>query len=295
MKQAFFTYSSGIKYLHLAYTLARSYLYHNGNNIPFYIVSNNDFKLPKDLEDYISKKIISKEMAGKGLDFKLQLDLIAPEAESIFIDADSIIYGPILNLFSLFPKANLNVIGTKVKMGEWVDESIPYLIEEFKLKYVIRYCGALYYLRKGEPLSNLFNSARELKKNRKFQQHRHNFNEEPILSILMSKLETEPIIDDGNIWGDLFHFNAGTSLNVLCNEQPVLFNSPLDQNKFWLPNGHYSPSIIHMGSSFYNKNPWLFDSLKLKLYFKFKLSKSISSWLVETFVKKTYFLFKKFK
>ena len=292
MSQSFFTYASGNKYLNLAFTLARSYLFHNKEEKDFYIISNCYFELPIDLKLKINKKIISKELAGYGLEFKLNLNLIAPTEESIFIDADSVIYGSIDFLFQEFnkKKSSLNVIGTLVNEGEWVDEHIPTLMSEFQLSYVIRYCGAFYYLKKGKLIDEIFSFAHELYSARKFQKHKHYINEEPLLAISMSKYAVEPIVDNGNIWSDLGQYQSGSSLSVFKGS--AFQNLPGFKYKFWLPTGIYSPLILHMGSSVYFKDPWLFEYFRLKFWLLFKLSPNSIEFIISFFIKPIYKLLK---
>ncbi|RZK58191.1 MAG: hypothetical protein EOO87_00875 [Pedobacter sp.] len=291
--QSFFTYASGKKYLALAYALARSYRYHNGSSIPFAIISNSDFDLPWDL-NWVKKLIFDEEIVGKGLEFKLKLLAIAPSYESIFIDADSLIYGKINHLFESFDRQTPNVIGLKVTDGVFVEENVQKACVEFELAYMIRYCGALYYLIKNGNGKNVFDYAAKLNQsNRPFQRNENTIYDEPILSIAMSKFKVNPLPDDGNIWGDLVHLDYETQLNIF-KSRPI-FNNDVNANnyKFWLPIGEYSPNILHVGSGNYNKKPWLFDALRLKLHYKFFLPVPLSNWLVKLIIIPIYQLARK--
>ncbi|RZL61898.1 MAG: hypothetical protein EOO93_11490, partial [Pedobacter sp.] len=204
---SFFTFASGKKYLALAFALARSYRFHNGKQIPFSIISNQEFDLPWDLK-WVKKLVFSEQIVGRGLEFKLKLLTIAPTYESIFIDADSLIYGNISHLFELFDRQTPNIIGLKVTDGVFVDENVQKTCLDFELPYMIRYCGALYYLINNENGKKIFDYARKLNQsNRPFQRNQNTIYDEPILSIAMSKFKVNPLPDDGNIWGDLVHLD----------------------------------------------------------------------------------------
>ncbi|MDF3079273.1 MAG: hypothetical protein K0S09_3162 [Sphingobacteriaceae bacterium] len=294
-EKAVFTYASGSKYLALAYALSRSYKQHNGFQIPFYVVSNQDFELPADLKKWAKKKIVDPELTGKGLEFKLKLHQLAPAVRNIFVDSDSLIYGDISYLFNLFEGSALNVIGTEVITGEWADENIESLCKEFSIAYAIRYCGALYYIRKSEQTERIFEEAGKLLNKRSFQKHAHNFNEEPLLSVAMSRFGVHPVADDGNTWSDLVQFKQTQKLNIFNPESSVFANTAGHTYKFWLPDGEYRPRILHMGGAIYNKNPWLFDHLRLLLKQGFRVPEKLADLLISRFVRPAYFAIKKAK
>lgn len=291
--KSFVTVASGKKYLSFAFTLARSYKLHNDLIIPFYIISDKDFHLPNDL-DWVKKKILPKEVMGQGLEYKLRFNEVISTDQAFFIDADSVIYGNIAHLFDAFASENLNVIGIKVKEGNWADLDSKLIFEKYKISYIIRYCGAFYYITKSDLSSDIFKYAQELAKNKQtFQQHVHGVNDEPIMSISMAAYGIDPLPDDGHIWSDTHQLNTHKDLNVF-NKRPV-FNNKKDQAKykFWLPEGQYSPLILHMGGAIYNKNPWIFESIRLKLLYKLKLSMETANLLVDSIIIPGYFTLKK--
>lgn len=265
----------------MAFALARSYLFHNGKSVPFYIVSNQNFELPWDLA-WVKKIVFEPTLLGPGLQFKLKLLTIAPTHQSIFIDADSLVYGKINHLFECFDQQTPNVIGLKVTDGCFVDEDVSAACAAFGINYMIRYCGALYYLIKNEKAEEIFGYAETLfQSGRPFQRNQYTIYDEPILSIALSKHMVNPLPDDGNIWGDLVQLHYQTQLNVF-RELPT-FNNILQASnyKFWLPIGQYRPRIVHVGGGNFNKKPWLFDAVRLKLHYKFLLPVWLSDLLVK--------------
>lgn len=287
---SFFTFATGKKYINMAFALARSYKCHNGTEIPFCIISSENYRLPHDLK-WVQKKIVNKSEIGDGLEFKLHLLNIAPSEQSIFIDADSLIYDDISFLFKVFKPDAPNVIGLKITDGHWVDEDIQAACAEFDLNYVIRYCGALYYVIKNERGRQIFDYAMSIyKSGRPFQRNEHTMYDEPIMAIALSKYNVEPIIDDGSIWGDLVHFNYNSQLNVFNGPAEFSNLSGSRNYKFWLPDGIYKSKILHVGSGNYNKKPWLFDSLRLKLHYKFFMPKTVADMIVKLLVIPSYSL-----
>jgi hypothetical protein len=288
-----FTVATGKKYRSFAYTLARSYRYHNGITIPFFIVSNEDFDLPSDLE-WVKKKIISKELMGRGMEYRFNFDEVSPAEFSLFIDADSIIYEDISTFFDM--ARSINVIGQKITNETWADLASVQVLSEFKIPYLIKYCGAFYFIVKNKTTEAICETARQLwRSDYPFQQHHYSVNDEPILSVSMAQHNIDPILDTGNLWTDIAQLRSHKDLNVLKG-MAQFTNSPSNTiQKPWIPKGNYSPSIVHMGGAIYNKNPWLFDSIRLRLYYKLKLNAKFSDAIVNVFVKGIYFLSKRLR
>ena len=291
--QCFFTVATGDKYLSFAFTLARSYKFHHDDEIPFFIISDTDFTLPKDLR-WIKKKIITGDLLTSGVSYKFNFDQITPAYKSIFIDADSIIYGNISHVFNI-PNSAIQIIGMKETKGNWAGLELPEVLDHFAIPYIIRYCGAFYYIIKNQLTANICETAKQLSlSNYMFQRHTKSVNDEPVLSISLAKSGTTPYADTGNIWTDTVQFKTHNQLNTLYNK--ALFNNSKDYRyKYWLPEGEYRPLIIHFGGNIYNKNPWIFDALRLKLFYHYHLPKKVANLAVEVIFKPIYFFGKALK
>ena len=291
-KGVFTVVTNNQKYLSFAFALARSYRYHNSLEIPFFIVSDSDFKLPGDLK-WVRKKIISRELMGKGLEVRFSFDEVSPALKSLYIDADSLIYRNISDLFDI-PNESINVIGTTITEGSWDDMEVPGVLSQFKIPYLIRYCGAFYFITKSELSGRICEQVKSLaKSDYPFQQHTYSINDEPVFSVSMASAGVLPIKDTGYVWGDVHQLRSHRDMNVL--EGIARFNnSKAKANyKFWIPEGDYSPAIVHYGGGNYNKNPWLFDAARLKFYYKLGVGKNASNFLANLFVKSPYLGLKK--
>lgn len=291
ISKSFFTVAKGKKYLHLAFTLARSFRFYN-REIPFYIIVDSDFNLPYDLK-WVNKKIVHSALLENGVLFKLNFSSISPTEISIFIDADSIVYSNIEHLFQY--AESINVIGNIVKENEeWLGFNLQNLKNEYKIEKLVRYCGAFYIINNtSKKTSLILEKAESLLKDQNLNKFHHSgLNEEAFIGVAMAMLEANFIEDDGNIWSDLGQYKPNFNLNVFngkCEFENLHFN---ENYKNWLPEGKYSPSILHIGGALYNKNPWLFDSTRLKLYYKYKITVPIANILTYIFVKKPYSMLK---
>ena len=232
---------------------------------------------------------------GKGLEVRFSFDEVSPSRRSLYIDADSLVYRDISSLFDL-PIDSINVIGQKVTEGRWDDMDIPKVMADFKLPYLIRYCGAFYFVSNNDKSGAICRKVKQLtKSDYPFQQHTYSINDEPVFSISMANAGVEPVQDTGNIWGDIHQLKSHRNLDVLKGIS-IFNNSKTNANyKFWIPEGDYSPAIIHFGGGNYNKNPWLFDAAKLKLYYKTGKSKSMANFLTNLFIKIPYLTLKRIR
>jgi hypothetical protein len=290
-KSVFTVVTNSQKYLNFAFALARSYRYHNSLEIPFFIISDDNFELPPDLK-WVQKKIIPKELMGKGLEVRFSFAEVSPSVRSLYIDADSLVYRDISNLFEL-PVDSINVIGQKITKGSWDDMDIPKVMADFKLPYLIRYCGAFYFVGNNDKSRAICENVKKLtKSDYPFQQHTYSINDEPVFSISMASKGVQPIADTGNIWGDVHQLKSHRDLDVLRGITKFNNSKRNPNYKFWIPEGDYSPAIIHFGGGNYNKNPWLFDAARLKLYYKIGGGKRIANFLANLFVKSPYLMLK---
>jgi hypothetical protein len=289
----FFTVATGKKYLQFAFALARSYKFHNDIAIPFYIVSDSDFSTPPDLS-WVKKKIITSQLMSTGVACKLNFDQIAPATNSIFIDADSIIYNDISDLFNL-PNTSLQVIGMQITTGKWVDLELPTALAAFKIDYLVRFSGAFYYIIKNALTETICADARQLAaSDYPFQRHGNVINDEPLFAISMARQGIKPVNDDGTIWTDIVQLKSHRDLNIF-KYKASFHNSKDFRYKFWLPEGDYQSRIVHFGGGNFNKNPWLFDAMRLKLYYEYNLPKSMSNFIVGSIIKPLYFFTKSLK
>src|SRR3974390_3329677 len=107
-------------YLRMAFALARSFrLWERRDQLPFFLPTDAAvFSLPSDLAG-IGIIPISPGEYGRGFSPKLHLDKIAPAGRSLFIDADCLCVGPLVNAFEAFRGHGVSVLGREISAGEW--------------------------------------------------------------------------------------------------------------------------------------------------------------------------------
>ena len=147
MTRGFVTIATGsLDYYKMAYFLVTSYKFYNRNGAPFAIICDKENEYTKAFD-----KIIVLDKPSFSYIDKIQLPNIYVWDETIFIDADSLIYGDINNLFNAFDE-NIVFSGhghtrdpdsrsswfTKDGAGEY-KELIDYSISLFGLAYYYKY------------------------------------------------------------------------------------------------------------------------------------------------------------
>ncbi len=272
-----------LSYTRFALNCARSILLHN--DIPIYIVSNLDFKVPGELQKNVSIIRPKEGHAELGIGMKLYMDEYLQTERSLFIDSDCLCFADLGPVFSVFEGKNVSVAGTIVDAAEWVGPQQAITIEkEFRIKKLPRFNGGMYYLKKNLKTGEIFDFARSVIPNYDnfgFQRINNKWiNEEGPIAISMIIHHETPVPDNGNYMTDLFTDPHPSKLNVLTGER-VLKNPAAGQSKHrpWYPAGTFSPIIIHFGGQKLNTFPYLSQNALLWLR-GFHINKNLCTWVI---------------
>ena len=150
--KGFITVATGNdQYYNMAYNLLRSYRFHSGDKTPFAIICDQRNEWTEDFDDVI----ILDNPAHSYVD-KLRILDMSPYDETIFIDADSLVYKDINELWRLFENGpDIGLLGSTCPIdsekGLWKTENLGALKDKVSFKVMCQ--GGLYYVRnKGENL-----------------------------------------------------------------------------------------------------------------------------------------------
>src|SRR5690348_9777130 len=110
-----FTIATGSQtYVRFAFNLARSFALHNEiEKTPFYVVTDQRCILPQDLS-FVRITKLPSAVASEGLTPKLYMDLLAPTARSLFLDADCLVFRDLQFVFDRFRGRPISVVGVAV-------------------------------------------------------------------------------------------------------------------------------------------------------------------------------------
>lgn len=195
--KGFVTIATGSKKYHkMAYILMSSYKLTSNNPYRFAIITDKETEYTDKFDDVIIVKNATKTYMDK-----IDLLINSPYKESIFIDADSIIYNDLNKYWDIFEKSSdFSAFGRILpidnkdgwfsfeKSGKYKDE----------INNILDIHGGIYYLRKGEICNKIYEVSQEIIKNyddfsfRKFKKPA----DEPILALAMEINNCNPIVSE---------------------------------------------------------------------------------------------------
>jgi len=186
-RRGFFTIAFGKQYQKIAYNLLLSARF-NKLKYPFAIVSDCSNKYTKAFD----KEIIVKPL-GVGFFNKLYIDKYAPYEESIFIEADTLIFNDISRYFDLLKNNGDERIsfGKNFFNADKLQITHPPLYNLKKAKkegvnFVFEFDGSIYFYSKIGKSRNVFKVARDLYK-KKVNYDFPFYGDEPFIALAAAK------------------------------------------------------------------------------------------------------------
>jgi len=285
------TIATGKKmYTDMAASLARSFLWwHPDTDIIFRIVTDNKESLPDDVLKWADILSIKPGEFGLGFSTKLHLDKLVDEGQTLFIDSDCLIYGRLDRVFEKFKGHPVSVIGNYIAEGEWFG-NVADVCRQFNVRHLPKFNGGIYYLKKGEIATKVYETARSLEKRYDeigFVRLRNRPNDEVLMALAMELNGQATIADDGSILAEFVNFQSGIKSDLL-NGIAELYNDP--QKHTYQKNWHLTvgkPVIVHYLGHYNQVMPYIKEVKQLKYIFENKLNPSIARLL--TFFRITVF------
>lgn len=194
--KGFITVATGNEeYYRLARNLLHSYHYFCRNPLPFAVLTDKKNEWISEFDDVI---LFRNGATNSYLD-KLSLGEYLPYDINIFIDSDCLAYGDLNRLFEYFENADDfscfgRVLPLDDKTGWFEYENLGELKE--KVSYVVGLHGGIYYMRKGEVCSQIFESAKKIVpdyQKYKFKGKFSNPGDEPLVALSMAVNNCHPI------------------------------------------------------------------------------------------------------
>jgi hypothetical protein len=253
-------------YTGLAVNLARSFAQWNDlEEIEFHLVTDHPEHVPDDLAGVHVRAARPGEF-GAGFATKLHLDRIAPGRQTLFVDADCLVVGPLGPVFDRFAGRPVAVPGTVITEGQFSGD-VAAVSRRLGIPGMIQFVGGIYYLEPGPRCSAVFDEARALE--REYDELglvrlRGVPNEEPLLSIAMVRHGLEPVQEDGTIKADALCYPSVIEVDVFRGAAR-LENDPADPLGFrhW-ETDEARPVIVHFNCSFAERDPYLREVERLR-------------------------------
>lgn len=268
VKRAVLTIATGKPlYFQMAVNLARSFLlWHRDSDINFFIATDADVPLPPDLKAVTIIKLKPGEL-GSGFSTKLHLDKLAPAEQTLFVDSDCLCAGSLDGAFDKFEAWHVSVIGREETDGELFGD-IRKRCNAVGVAWVPRFCGGMYYLKKGPVSARVFATARELEKRYDeigMVRLRGVPNEEPLVGLAMALADQHPIPEDGTIKAEPMFFSGRAELDVFRGFAR-LANVPGKPRPYpeWNIVTEARPAVVHFNCSFAEQPPYTTEALRLR-------------------------------
>jgi hypothetical protein len=248
IERAVLTLATGPRiYWQMAVNLARSIRHwHPDGSLPVFIATDSEGKVPSDLLNVSILKLRPGELGG-GFRPKLHLDRLAPARQTLFIDADCLVYASLDPVFRQFSGQPVGVLAGRISGGEWFGDVARYC-RELGVVALPKFNGGLYYL---EPATAgpVYTEARTLGERYDelgLVRLRGSPNDELVMAGAMARHNLWGVPDDGSIMGDFQACPGPYRLDVLQGRRR-LTNPPAGHplHCTWSPFREIEPSIVH--------------------------------------------------
>lgn len=255
-------------FVEYAVNLARSFLWwHSESAIGFAFATDQPHLIPEDLRERVEILPLAPGQYGEGFTPKLYLDEFAPRNHTLFLDADSLVVGPLESVFDTFAGRPVAVIGGTISEGDWFGD-IGRVRRGLGLGPIPKFNGGVYYLEKGDVATAVYQTARSLVPRYDelgLVRLRGKPNEELLMALALTIHGLAGIREDGSIMAEPLNFATGLSLDVLRG-RARLENRPGHaryQSKWPLHVAH--PRIVHFLGYHTDRHPYTTEARRLNL------------------------------
>lgn len=285
-------------YMRMALTLARSFQHWNkGSDIRFYIATDQEVELPRDLKD-VELIRIERGQFGSGFGPKLRLDLIAPTDATLFIDADCLCFGELDSVFDRLRGHNVSVVGGSISQGEWFGD-VGRVCAHFGLTSLPKFNGGIYYLERGAKANAVYRRARELEKEYDalgLVRLRQSPNDELLMAIAMGLEGCTALPDDGTILGDPLSCPRIGEIDVIRGVARLSNPPPGNaDHSVSYPSRAIQPRVLHFLGDYTSHSSYRAARWTLELARASGLPVSIVSRLIATLYKRPALTWKRVK
>lgn len=198
IERGFVTIATGHeRYYKMALTLLRSYRANTENPMPFALLCDRTNEYTEEFTDVIILEKFSKSYMDK-----IRLLKTAPYKETIFIDADCIVYGDLNRYWDYYQQTtDFSCFGFCHPLDSdegyfWRDSVGDY---GNQISYIPGFHGVAYFIRRGEVCDEMYETCRAITSQYQKYKFRYFSNpaDEPILALAMALHKCRPIQQAG--------------------------------------------------------------------------------------------------
>jgi len=154
-----------------------------------------------------------------GFTQKLKMYDYSPFEKTLWIDSDSLVIDNLEPLFNqLDASTDVSCIGFTLTRGQWAGVEIQDVIKKIDIPYLIIHNGGVYFFRKSETATKVFNKAKDLLKvydEVGFYKLRGKTAHEPLMSSGMSYYHMQPIDDENKGMRTFVDISSELTIDVI--------------------------------------------------------------------------------
>ncbi len=227
------------KYRRLAVTLGRSLALHCPTISTAVVCDGED----EELRALFDRVVPLRPEWGGGFAQKLHLDAYAPFAETLFLDADSLVVRDLEPLWEVFAGVPVGVVkGRRLVDEHWYGD-VATICRNLGLDHLDNFNGGLYYVRSSREATEVYARARELAARYAeigLEPMRGGLADEPVMAIALAlsgiKLVPDP---EGRTMATLLGLRGSPDLDVLAG------TARFDKHGAWV-----TPAVVHFCEPF---------------------------------------------
>lgn len=273
------------RFIKMAINLAKS-IDLNSPKWPKAVITDSDSPELAQCFDYVIP--IDRELPV-GFTQKLKMYDYSPFEKTLWIDSDSLVINNLEPLFHKLDNAtDVSCIGFTLTHGQWAGVEIQDVIKKIEVPYLIIHNGGVYFFRKSETATKVFDKAKELLKvydGVGFYKLRGKTAHEPLMSSGMAYFKMQPIDDE----------NTGMRTFVDISSELVIdvINKKCEFYEFQGQNRRFvKPVIAHFSGSHADWFHYKREVKKLNLHLAYLfLPKNLLSMVINFVYNPPYIIF----
>ena len=257
-------------YVDMALVLARSFVFWNRDSgIPFHLFTDVEFELPRELQGHVEVSRMPAGALGTGFSPKLHLDKLAPADQTMFIDADCMVMGPLAPIFERFAGRAVSVFGARMTVGIWWGD-VGAILKRIGKPAMYGFNGGLYYVERGATATKVYARARELEglyDEWGLARLRGRPNDEVLMAIAMAEHDLAAVLDDGTIMVPYNSYQVFDELDVFAGRCSMTNPPPgAKKHREGVPVRTVHPVIPHFVDTYTHHWRYLAEAERLRLH-----------------------------
>ncbi|MFT6442131.1 MAG: hypothetical protein ACJASM_001673 [Salibacteraceae bacterium] len=273
-----------IRFINMAIFLARSLRRTNPKLTLAVVTDSSDLRL----SSYFDIVVPFNESVPAGFIHKLYLYDYSPFDETLFIDSDSLVLRPLDSYINKIKVSHVSVQGFKFTDRIWAGVHPKNIKDKTGADYMIMFNGGIYYFKKSNIASKVFQTAKELLlryDDLGYYKERNRLADEPIMSTAMSMHGMNAFDDECSGMRTLIDISSALKIDILKGECEFLEFNGTQRRKV-------NPAIIHFSGAHANWFHYKRETAKLTFSERLKwLPDSLISEVINALYNPPYTLF----